>query len=119
MKGNFIGLIVHLCDIDNNDLIKNNIMYPLISDICLLSAARYFKVIAMKDDLLNLFCANSDMCPPELLPLLLHKTMTCCFFIDSRRPDSNRTDEESQDCTSVSLAGRCELHKKKKKGEAM
>lgn len=28
-------------------------MYPLISDICLLSAARYFKVIAMKDDLIK------------------------------------------------------------------
>lgn len=28
-------------------------MYPLISDICLLSAARYFKLIAMKDDLIK------------------------------------------------------------------
>lgn len=50
MKENFIGLIVHLCDINNNDLIKNDTMYPLISDICLISAARYFKVMAMKDD---------------------------------------------------------------------
>jgi len=50
MQGNFIGLIVHLCDTNNNNLIKNDTMYPLILDLCLLSAARYFKVIAVKDD---------------------------------------------------------------------
>lgn len=42
--------LVHLGDINNSDLIKNDAMFPLISDLWPLSAARCFKVIAEKED---------------------------------------------------------------------
>lgn len=110
MERNFTGLIVHLCDI-NNDLIMSDPMYPLIPGICLLSEARYFKVIAMI--LLNLSCTISDMPPPELMPLFLHKTTTCGVFIDSRTY-GKQTDKESWDCMSVSLAGNTSYAKENK-----
>lgn len=78
MERNFTGLIVHLCDI-NNDLIMSDPMYPLIPGICLLSEARYFKVIAMI--LLNLSCTISDMPPPELMPLFLQKKLQPVGFL--------------------------------------
>lgn len=42
--------LVRLGDINYSDLIKNDAMFPLISDLWPLSAARCFKVIAEKED---------------------------------------------------------------------